>query len=333
MSGAQSQLFAAWGRKENARSLAGERALVNTKGTNDVTNMNGGAAKSKAPTSAGNAGAAWLEANLKRARVVGRFAEFFDIDVERAVALLERNTSNRAIITTGVRDWAETLRRGDWAVNGEPVIVSETGELNDGQHRLTAVVETGITLHTLVVFGVSRESRKTVDTGRKRTAGHVLGMAGIAQASLIAAALKVIINLDTGASVNAHRTAQEIERAFILYDSVEASLSSGTRVARQFRQSTGMCCALHYIMAQKSREQANQFFEMLADGTAPAKTHAVAQLRARLIENLSGKAKLPIIEVAAIFIKAWNAYRIGKPVSSLRWRTEGNQPEAFPRIA
>jgi hypothetical protein len=182
------------------------------------------------------------------------------------------------------------------------------------------------------VFGVSRESRDTIDTGRKRTAGHVLGMAGVPQAALIASTLKVVINLDTGASVNAHRTAQEIKRAFAIYGGVEASLSAGARVARQFRQSTGMCCALHYMMAQKDLAGANEFFEMLADGTAPAKTHPVAQLRARLIENLSGKAKLPIIDVAAIFIKAWNAHRVSKPVSSLRWRTEGDKPEAFPRI-
>jgi hypothetical protein len=297
-----------------------------------MNNMHTCAPKGNASAGMTSAGDAWLQANLKRAKAVGPFAEFFDITVDRAVALLARNDSNRSIISNGVHEWAETLRRGDWKVNGEPIIVSDKGELNDGQHRLTAVIETGITMHTLVVFGVSRESRKTVDTGRKRTPGHVLGMSGVPQASAVAAAIKVIINLDSGVSVNTHRTAQEIERALLMYDDVHSSLQPGRKVGVQFRQSVGLCSALHYLMSQKAKKQADVFFEMLTDGTAPSKTHPVAQLRARLTENLASKAKLPIIDVSALFIKAWNAYRAGRPVGSLRWRTEGDKPEVFPRI-
>lgn len=35
-------------------------------------------------------------------------------------------------------------------------------------------------------------------------------------------------------------------------------------------------------------------------------------------------------EVAALVVKAWNAYRTGRPVTNLRWRSGGSSPEAFP---
>jgi hypothetical protein len=277
-------------------------------------------------------GEAWLEANIRRARTVGIFAEVFDIDVDRAQALLARNPHNRSIVGSAVSEWAQTIRQGRWTVNGETIIVADTGELNDGQHRLLAVVETGIPIQSLVVFGVPRESRTTVDCGQKRTAAHVLGMSGVPNSSLVAATIKILMNLDEGVAISTHRNAQVIKNALPRYPNLDRSFAPGRRVGTQFRQSTAMCCALHYLFAQRDEELANAFFSTLADGTAPTKTHPTALLRTRLIENLAGKAKLPMHEVAALFIKAWNAYRCGESLRYLRWRTAGDKPEDFPQV-
>ena len=59
-----------------------------------------------------------------------------------AEALLSRNGGNRPVIWTGpvrsVSAYAAAMSRGEWVLNGEPIIISSTGELNDGQHRLHA---------------------------------------------------------------------------------------------------------------------------------------------------------------------------------------------------
>ena len=110
---------------------------------------------------------AWLDRNVARARATGKFCEFFLITPAIAKVLLANNNKNRTLVISGVRKWAEALKSGDWEDNGETIKVADTGELNDGQHRLTAVVETGIPLATFVAFGLSRESRKTVDLHSK----------------------------------------------------------------------------------------------------------------------------------------------------------------------
>lgn len=277
-------------------------------------------------------GEKWLAECLKRMRVKGMFAEFVVITPAMATALLARNPDNRSIVASGVAEWAGTLARGDWKMNGESVVVADTGELNDGQHRLTAVVQTGISLPTLIVFGVTRDSRKTVDTGKKRTSGHVLGMSGVPQAALMAAALKVVINIEKAASINTHRTAQEIERAYREHPDLALYLTEAPKAARFYRQSIGLFVALHYMMAKKSPAKATEFFGMLASNVFPSTEHAAARLAQRLVGDLGAKAKLPIRDVAALTIKAWNAHRKGRTVGSLRWTTEGVQREAFPVI-
>jgi hypothetical protein len=265
---------------------------------------------------------AWLTNNIARASVTGPFADFFTISLPMARALLRRNSTNRAIVATGVKQWSAALRKGDWQVNGEPIIVSDTGELNDGQHRLTAVVLTGIPMPTLIVFGVARDSRKTVDGGHKRTAGHVLGMLGVTH-----------MNLRLGTTLGVHRSTQEIERELAEYPDLAVVRQASYKFAREFRQSSGTMQALHHMMWRRDPERADRFFQMLADGIGlTERTNPISRLRQRLTENLAGKAKLPQQEVAAITIKAWNSYRLGKSVTQLRWTTGGDAPEAFPQV-
>src|SRR5690348_15979222 len=61
-----------------------------------------------------------------------------------AEVLLSMNIGNRPLIKGWVDDLTERIRRGAWKLTGEPIIVAREGILNDGQHRLHAVVESGI---------------------------------------------------------------------------------------------------------------------------------------------------------------------------------------------
>ena len=275
----------------------------------------------------------WFNALLARARAIGPFADFHTVTPPIARVILMHNTSNRAIVAAGVAEWSVALRKRAWEENGEPIIIAVTGELNDGQHRLTAVVETGIPLRTLIVVGVSRQSRKTVDTGKKRTPGHVLGMSGVANATLAASALKLLLNFEAGLHLQTHRQAFEIELAHASHPAITEGSNHACKAARLFKQSLGLFTCLHYMMARVDAAKAGLFFEMLFTGIGFVdKDHPVARLRARLQSNMAAKGKLPAMEVAAIIIKAWNAFVEGRTIDALRWRTVGDAPESFPQV-
>lgn len=319
-------------RQNEETPLVGSGASVATAG---YMNLNAILFQNSPPGNPNAAEAeAWFASCMARVRASGRFGEFCTVTPEMAAILLRRNEHNRSLVASGVREWCEALRRGEWAVNGEAIIISDAGELNDGQHRLTAVIETGIPMQTLIVFGVSRDSRLSIDLGKKRTAAHVLGMDGISNGAMLAAAMKVIINLrSNGGTLDAHRSVAMIKTELADHPDLRLSLGATVKAGNQFKQSGALMVALHYSMAKRSREQADQFFDLLATGLGiSSEKHPVARLRKRFTDELRNKRKLPRLEVAALTIKCWNAFRDGKDMGTLSWRSNGDAAEAFPRI-
>jgi len=71
---------------------------------------------------------------------------------------------------------ADALKRGEWLLTHQGVAISESGVLIDGQHRIWAIMNTGISATLLVVTGVPDESALVIDRGLKRTYADVIGI-------------------------------------------------------------------------------------------------------------------------------------------------------------
>lgn len=124
------------------------------------------------------------------------FSEATILNPGLAGVLLERNPDNRGIRQAKALQYEADMREGRWTFNGEPLIISKDGLINDGQHRLRAMVEANCTLPMLFVFGVERETRLTVDQGAVRTAGDFLGMEGVENAKAAASIAKLVIAIE-----------------------------------------------------------------------------------------------------------------------------------------
>ena len=109
-----------------------------------------------------------------------------------AKALLDKNTNNRTITKSHLAMLKSEILDGNWQYNGQPIIIGQTGRLLDGQHRLTAVIETGIPIETAVVRGVDEEAFVTMDTGKVRGGSDVLSIAGSKHGTHIASAIRKI---------------------------------------------------------------------------------------------------------------------------------------------
>ena len=101
----------------------------------------------------------------------------------------EKMVKNRPLSESVAAGYAETMRRGEWKVNGEGIIFDESGVLLDGQHRCRGVELYGKPVDLFVVRGVKAATFSTIDSGAKRTVGHVLSIQGYANANLLAGAL------------------------------------------------------------------------------------------------------------------------------------------------
>jgi hypothetical protein len=84
--------------------------------------------------------------------------------------LLERNTGNRKIRLSRVFEYAEAMKKGQWAITHQGIAISRSGILLDGQHRLLAVIRSGVTVPMQVTMNVPDESFPTIDCGTPRGA-------------------------------------------------------------------------------------------------------------------------------------------------------------------
>lgn len=127
-------------------------------------------------------------------REKGPFARMLTITPDLADYILQKNENNRNISNPSVRKMADDIKNGDWQANGQSIIIDTEGRLNDGQHRLNAVLLAGKSIKTLVCFGVHRDTRLTVDVGKKRSVSDYLTMnSGLKYSTTISAIGRAVL--------------------------------------------------------------------------------------------------------------------------------------------
>lgn len=249
-----------------------------------------------------------------------------------AEALLARNGGNRPVIWTGpvrsVAAYAAAMSRGEWVLNGEPIIISSTGELNDGQHRLHAIIQSGVSVQLLLTFGVERETRHTVDQGVARTPGHVLAMFGERNTNQLATALQFLWATDQGVTLNNRPSTDQLLATLAVHPGIRDAVRDVAHFVGEFRLSAGYIAGAHYRCKQHNEFSATQFIEALTTGTNITNVNSpVARLRRMFTEHCAKRTRKTAIEQAANYIKAYNFFIKGR-TGQFAWRGNGN--EAFP---
>lgn len=116
--------------------------------------------------------------------------EVYLVEVTPTVAaeMLELNAKGqRTISRDAVERYATDMATLDWVFNGAAILISNTNELLDGQHRLSAIVESGESQVVLIVRGVDPFAMSTIDAGRKRSYADSLKIRGFANHTALAA--------------------------------------------------------------------------------------------------------------------------------------------------
>ena len=302
----------------------------------DTDNMTAVALFNKAPPRSAPTSAQqirdWIERGKREV-----FTVVTMVTPDMARGLIARNTENRPVIWNGpnrsVAAYASAMKRGEWTLNGESIIVSSTGELNDGQHRLYAVIESQGGVMMSLTFGVGRDTRHTVDQGVARTPGHILVMMGEKDANNLATALQYLWTRDHGLSLNFRPSPDQMLATLDRHPDVRDAVREATKVGAQFHLSRGYIAAAHYECSKAHPFAADQFLNAVATGLNIHSVNSpVARLRKAYGEHDAKRKPLGRIEQAALYIKAFNAFRQGRTPKGFSWRDTGPSAEAFPRV-
>jgi hypothetical protein len=263
------------------------------------------------------------------------FTVVADVTPDLAERLLALNVENRPVRWNGalrcVEAYAKAMQRGDWRINGEAIIVSSEGLLNDGQHRLHAVVASGMAVPMQITFGVDRESRHTVDQGAARTPGNILAMRGEANTNQLAHAIQFMFCYD-GQRVFGYRpSSDELLQVLDAHPHLRDAVRDVGPLAREFRVSPGYLGGSLYVCRRVNPIIANAMLDGVHTGLDIRESGSpVFRLRKRFQDHLAGRERILALEQAALYIKAFNAIAQRRNVRNLLWRQNGPAAEAFP---
>lgn len=253
-----------------------------------------------------------------------------------AEEMLTYNTANRPYSEYTVKGYAARMAAGGWHYTKQPIIFSKSGTLLDGQHRLGACVQSGVSFVADVAFGSPDEAFAFIDVGKKRTAADIFAIHGVKNYAIMASMSRWIKAYEDGrlgpfakspGAVNL--SPAELHTVYENHPRMQDSVDVAHKFMKNRLAAPSMMAALHYVCATKCRRDADVFFEKIGDGLGfSGKDDPAYKLYQRLIDNAaSGAEKLRNQAIATFVLKAWNAARDGRPVSILRYSPE----EGFPR--
>lgn len=266
-----------------------------------------------------------------------------------AAAIMERNESdewkNRPSSERGIARFARAMQQGRWLYTAETIVLSTTGRLLNGQHRLMACIRSGAAFDALLAFGVEDEAFVVMDTGVARTAGHIFAIEGIKNYNFVASVCRIVraYTRDSNWSGNSNPSVEQTPDNDELLDFYKShpvigdSFSAATELHKGSGFALRWCGALHYLCSQKSAQDAKTFFSAVSSGIGiNSKTSPAYAIRDRLLKNaMEGPSgnKQGDTYMAACFAKAWNAYRDARPMRKVYWRHPTQNPnESFPRV-
>jgi hypothetical protein len=212
-----------------------------------------------------------LDGQAMARRYSGVSVSIVRITAEIAREMLEKNTKNRPLNKRHADRLKDAMIAGEWWMNGETIIFSAEGILLNGQHRLWAIVASGVSVDVLVVRGIDAEAFRTLDGVRTRRTGEVLGMAGEVNASSLASCVQALLTfVHAGGSIwngSTHAgpkaTPSTCERILRAHPGIRESVCKMRRNALFHNQHATM---LHYLFSCVSQPIATDFANVLADG-------------------------------------------------------------------
>lgn len=233
---------------------------------------------------------------------------------ETAMELIGANYKNqRNVKDTNVSKLAQVMKRGEWnPYVGDLVRMTRDGILVDGQHRMLAVIESGVTCRFLFAGNFDLSDFPHIDTGVSRSAADSLG--STPNATKCAATLKAVAALKDGGLNSSRlflgtyphsRIVEEMNR--VGADNLQRAVAAGSR--------------LRTSIANSGSDAAFTLFSYLADQVSPEMFAAFAEkakepdsfgvLKSYFWGARASRKRLPAIEAFQALCKVWNDHLTG----------------------
>jgi len=231
-----------------------------------------------------------------------------------------------------------------------PIYISATGKLLDGQHRLTALTHTDRTIQFLVAYGLPDSAFVYFDQNRPRSLRDALQTNGVANAEKVATATKLLYQLIVG-KLNAPRNEVAV-RMVGDYPRFEEAVTFAQSISDNTHIVTSVGAVLYFLYSVNYPEACETFFDILRHGDRDIfkrPRHPITVLSTKLNEEwkkvktgrrydsvpstpaYAGHVEFESRHMLLSWIhQAFMAYATGK--LSLKWEPVSNTPNILAEI-
>jgi hypothetical protein len=273
--------------------------------------------------------------------------EVVAVTTKQAREWLENNHVNRNLRPKVVDAYRRDMEAGRWEFTAEPIQISRTGALINGQHRLLALSEAkGVrSLDFVVASGLSDEAQAMMDQGVSRkiadaltiTHGHVKNL------TLVSAITRwTCLQPQAGphmskAAFNGKVSAAE---ALQVYSAEMDLLNESAYHAAYLRHSLMVSpTAIGYSWSQLARvdeSATNEFFSAMVDmeWSLPNDPRKAALRRLHALKrDVDFKTGLESgVIVVSVLTRAWNTWRKGEELDTIHIKGKGSQRGIVPPV-
>lgn len=239
---------------------------------------------------------------------------------------LKFNDKNRKPSERHVKFLSNQMKDGFFIENGETIVFDTKGQLKDGQHRLLAIVKSGMSYHIPVVRGVEPKSMATFDTGKNRTAADVLTINGFKYGAAISSFSQSVNKFlhnsrKSGRSYAANRfeslTNQQVldyctENYDWIKDLVKTSILLSDKSKPRVLTSSQIALISYIIGGETPSDKVYSFIKNLI-GIIRSENTATSYIYTKLYNSKVNKEPLNFYWVLGMTIKSWNYYIDGNP--------------------
>lgn len=258
--------------------------------------------------------------------------EIMKITPELAQEWLHKNTHNRTLRSRVVDGLARAMERGEWVLNGEAIKWRADDILDDGQHRLHAVVKSGTTIESLVVFDLAEGAQETMDTGARRKFSDVLKLRGEVDTAALAATVRLFWRYEQGDvfTKDQQPTNKELLDCLDKHPGLREAVKTSSAMRHAIPGPASIYGTFAYVAMNINHEDGEEFINRFIDGVGLESTSPILHLRNYMMK-LNSSRERPRTEIQlAVMLKAWNLYREGARIRLLSYKSGGKSPEAFP---
>lgn len=193
-----------------------------------------------------------------------------NVTPSKATSWLNLNNTNRKLREGVAEKYADDMRNGRWTACPVPISFYDDGNVADGQHRLWAIVESGVAQRFPIARGLKREDGLNIDTGLGRS---LVDNARISRSEtgltneMVAIARSLVDGGHSNASNNnRQRSISERLSMFEQHREVVQWVTSNGPRGKSIRNAIVMAAMARAWYVEKDKDRLRRFADVLSSG-------------------------------------------------------------------